>query len=162
MAGDAATNAASKVRPNEDKLAQIDHAAEDNTWHDTPNLSKDNLKKQFQDVYKGNDPAADASAVAGNAAQTAQTAQGTDTGLDVNAGLNAASQTAQERTGVTPEETEEAKRASKRKAEEYRARTREYLKKKMPQERRDQTVWRLKVSALYKVLRQLQQLLTGL
>lgn len=138
IAGDAATNAATKVRPGDEKLAQIDRAADDNTWHEAPNFSKDNLKKQLQNSYKGNDPAQDASVVAENAAQTTQA-----TG-DTYSGLDAAKQTTQERTGLTEEDKEKAKQASKRKTEEYRARTQEYLRKKMPRERRDQTIWRLK------------------
>lgn len=142
IAGDAATNAAGKVRPGEDRLAQIDRPADDNTWHDAPDLSKDNIRKQLQSSYKGNDPQNDANAVASNATAAAQ---GTETGVDVNAGVDAAKQTAQERTGVTSEDTEAAKEAARKRATEYRARTQEYLKKKMPQDRRDQTVWRLKV-----------------
>lgn len=146
IAGDAATNAATKVRPDEEKLSQIDRPADDNTWHEAPNFSKDNLKKQLQNSYKGNDPAADASVVAENAVQATQA-----TG-DAYSGVDAAKQTAQNRTGATDEDTErvrqdaeKAKQASKKKAEEYRVRTREYLSRKMPQERRDQTIWRLKV-----------------
>lgn len=44
MAGDAATKAATKVNPDDEKLAQIDQPAEDNTWHGMfPN-------KHFHDV----------------------------------------------------------------------------------------------------------------
>lgn len=145
IAGDAATNAAGKVRPDEEKLSQVDRPAEDNTWHDAPDFSKENLKKQVQSSYKGNDPSADASAVADNARGAAT--QGTNTGLDVNAGVDAAKQTAQNRTGITSEDTEAAKEAARKRTAEYRARTQDYLRKKMPQERREQTIWRLKVSA---------------
>lgn len=151
MAGDAATNAATKVRPDEEKLAQIDRPAEDNTWHDAPNFSKDNMKQQLQSTYKknaqGNDPAGDAGDVAENARLAAQEGSGSTAGpggLDVNAGIDAAKQTAQAKTGVTSEDTQEAKAAAKQRAAEYRAKTREYLKKKMPEGRRDQTIWRLK------------------
>src|SRR5579871_2842873 len=48
IAGDAATKAASKVSPTDDQLAQIDEAAADNTWHDAPDFSKENLKSQFK------------------------------------------------------------------------------------------------------------------
>lgn len=150
VAGDAATNAATKVRPGEDKLAQIDRPAEDNTWHDAPDLSKDNLKKQLQSSYKsnapGNDPQGDVTDVAQNARQAAEQGSGSGApgGLDVGAGVDAAKQTAQAKTGITNEDTEEAKAAAKQRAAEYRAKTQEYLKKKMPQERRDQTIWRLK------------------
>lgn len=143
IAGDAATNAAGKVRPDEERLSQIDRPADDNTWHDVPDLSKDNLRKQAQGIYKGNDPKGDASAVAENAQNAAQ---GSET-VDVNAGVDAAKQTAQDRTGVTSEDTEAAKEAARKRTAEYRARTQDYLKKKMPQDRRDQTIWRLKVSS---------------
>ena len=56
MAGDAAQEAANKARPSEDRLASIDQPAEDNTWHDVPDLSKDSLKKQAQDTYSKNKP----------------------------------------------------------------------------------------------------------
>lgn len=146
IAGDAATNAAGKVRPDEERLSQIDRPADDNTWHDAPDFSKDNLRKQAQGIYKGNgsgnDPKADANAVAENAQAAGQGSQT----VDVNAGVDAAKQTIQDRTGVTSEDTEAAKEAARKRTAEYRARTQDYLKKKMPQDRRDQTVWRLKVS----------------
>lgn len=143
IAGDAATNAAGKVKPSEDRLAQIDRPADDNTWHDAPDFSKQNLKSQFQKTYQGNDPQQDAHAVAGNAAAAAQN-QGTDSGVNIAAGVDAAKQTAHERTGVTAQDTEEAKQAANKRAAEYRAKTLDYLKKKIPQERREQTIWRLK------------------
>ena len=53
MAGDAAQTAASKVNPSDDALNQIDRPAPDNTWHDTPDLSKDNLKNQAKGTWCG-------------------------------------------------------------------------------------------------------------
>jgi hypothetical protein len=47
IAGDAAEKAASKVNPNEDQLAQIDRPADDNTWHDVPDMSTGNFKNQI-------------------------------------------------------------------------------------------------------------------
>ncbi|KAL1875153.1 hypothetical protein Daus18300_003221 [Diaporthe australafricana] len=143
IAGDAATNAAGKVKPSEDRLAQIDRPADDNTWHDAPDFSKQNLKSQFQKTYQGDDPRQDAQHVAGNAATAAQN-QGTDSGVNVAAGVDAAKQTAHKKTGVTEQDTEEAKQAANKRAAEYRAKTLDYLKKKVPQERREQTIWRLK------------------
>lgn len=52
MAGDAASKAADRVSPSADDLARIDEPAPDNTWHDKPDFSKDNIKKQAQQVYK--------------------------------------------------------------------------------------------------------------
>lgn len=143
IAGDAATNAAGKVRPTEDRLAQIDRPADDNTWHDAPDFSKQNIKNQLQKNYKGNDPQQDAQHVADNAATAAQDPS-TDSGVNVAAGIDAAKQSAQEKTGVTDQEAAEAKQAANKRAAEYRAKTLEYLKKKVPQERREQTIWRLK------------------
>lgn len=143
IAGDAATNAAGKVRPSEDRLAQIDRPADDNTWHDKPDFSKDNIRSQIQKNYKGNDPQQDASKVAENAATAAQDPS-TDSGVNVAAGVDAAKQTAHEKTGITEQDTAEAKEAANKRAAEYRAKTLEYLKKKVPQERREQTIWRLK------------------
>lgn len=143
IAGDAATNAAGKVRPSEDRLAQIDRPADDNTWHDAPDFSKQNIKSQIQKNYKGDDPHQDAQQVAANATTAAQNTS-TDSGVNVGAGIDAAKQTAQERTGVTDQEAAEAKEAANKRAAEYRAKTLDYLKKKVPQERREQTIWRLK------------------
>ncbi|KAG9511462.1 hypothetical protein KCU79_g23989, partial [Aureobasidium melanogenum] len=56
MAGDAAQKAANKVNPSEDELNQIDEPAEDNTWHDVPDLSKDNLKNQAKAKYNEQKP----------------------------------------------------------------------------------------------------------
>jgi len=56
MAGDAAQKAANKVNPSEDELNQIDKPAEDNTWHDVPDLSKENLKNQAKSKYNEQKP----------------------------------------------------------------------------------------------------------
>ena len=63
MAGDAATNAAARVKPSHEDLAQLDRPAQDNTWHDTPNINKDAIKGKLQGAYKGN-PKEDAKAAA--------------------------------------------------------------------------------------------------
>lgn len=78
MAGDAASNAATTIRPPEEKLSQIDRPAEDNTWHEAPDFSKDNLKSQFQSTYKSGDPKTDARAVAENATSAAHPSGSTD------------------------------------------------------------------------------------
>jgi hypothetical protein len=147
MAGDAAENAASKVKPSSDALAQIDKPADDNTWHEAPNLSKDNVKSQLQNVYKG-DAKEDAKAVA-NAGVNA--AQPTGTTADGQAGANAAQGTASQKinenvSDETQQQVKDAKNSAKETAAEYRARVKEYMSKKVPEERREQTVWRLKAS----------------
>ncbi|POS72079.1 hypothetical protein DHEL01_v209526 [Diaporthe helianthi] len=143
IAGDAATNAAGKVRPSEDRLSQIDSPADDNTWHEKPDFSKQNLKSQLQKNYKGNDPQQDAQNVAENATNAAQDPS-SDSGVNVAADVDAAKQTAQEKTGITEQDAAAAKEAANKRAAEYRDKTLEYLKKKIPQERREQTIWRLK------------------
>ncbi|KAI1843517.1 hypothetical protein JX265_001866 [Neoarthrinium moseri] len=151
MAGDAAANAASKVKPSEDALAQIDRPADDNTWHDAPNLSKESVKAQLQSAipYKG-DAKKDAQAAA-NAGINA--AQPSETGADPQSGVNAARGTATEQIKQNvPEETQqqakENKAAVKETAAQYRERTKQYLQNKVPQERREQLVWRLKKMVL--------------
>lgn len=57
IAGDAASNAASKLKPDEDTLAQIDQPAQDNVWHDKPNLSKEDIKKQLREQAQKFKPA---------------------------------------------------------------------------------------------------------
>lgn len=134
IAGDAATNAATKVKPSEGALAEIDRPAEDNTWHEKPDFSKENVKTQLQTAYKGS-PAEDAKLAAATGADAAQQPDGT---IDAQAGTGVA--TEQAKSNIPPETRESVKQT----AEEYRARTKQYLAKKMPQERREQTVWRLK------------------
>ncbi|KAM0253809.1 hypothetical protein ACHAP5_000388 [Fusarium lateritium] len=163
MAGDAATNAAAKVRPSQEQLENLDEPAQDNVWHEAPDFSKENFKNQAKGVYSGN-PKQDAkdiaSAGANNAAPGQQNQQGnfqqSSSGMpasadaardaarqtDPQAGKNAAMQTAQDKLDnkIDPE----TKETILQKNEEYRNKARNYLDKKMPQERKDQTIWRLK------------------
>jgi hypothetical protein len=150
MAGDAATNAASKVRPSDEQLNQIDAPAADNTWHDKPDFSKQNVQKQFQSVYKG-DPSEAKEDAKDVAAAGIKAANPSTSGADTQAGASAAQSKLNEK--VSPEQQEktkqqlqETKESAKVTAEEYRRRTREYLAKKVPEDRREQTIWRLKVS----------------
>ena len=149
IAGDAAQNAATRINPSEDQLGQIDTAAEENTWHDVPDFSKDNLRKQMNDRRPfGKKDAAEA---AGDAAEVAHPAgirdptdtaataavdqqQGTASGVDARAGVQAGTENLKDR--VDPE--------TRDKTRELRERTQNYMKTKMPRERRDQTIWRLK------------------
>ena len=123
IAGDSAQNAANVLRPGEDQLNQIDHAAEDNTWHDVPNMS--DLRTQAKDQYAKNKPFGRDEAK--NATLDNQTADG---GVDGQA-------TAQRLGDQVPEH-------QKQKARETWDKTRGYMDKKMPKERREQTIWRLK------------------
>ncbi|KAF1921563.1 hypothetical protein BDU57DRAFT_510437 [Ampelomyces quisqualis] len=149
IAGDAAQNTANKVKPSDDQLNQIDRPADDNTWHDTPHLSKEKLRaqaKQSLPFGKG-----DAKQAAGDVNQAAHpdgsrdprdTAQlgahegqtGQSTGLNAQAAVNVAKEKVDQ--NVSEED--------KDKARARRDQLNNYLKGKMPEERRDQTIWRLK------------------
>ncbi|KAK4169433.1 hypothetical protein QBC43DRAFT_62112 [Cladorrhinum sp. PSN259] len=162
IAGDAATNAAARVKPSHEDLNQLDSPAADNTWHETPDISKDKMKNKFNDYYKGN-PKDDAKAAATQGTSAAHPSGSTDptdlaaiaahdqrtgasSGVNAAGGAQAAVNTLQDRVDVNlDDETKEKARA---KREEYEARVRKYFSQKMPQERRDQTVWRLKKMVL--------------
>ena len=155
IAGDAAQKTATKINPSEDALNQIDQPAEDNTWHDVPKMS--DLKAQAKDHYNKQKPfsRSDAQNAAGDATQTAHPAgsrdpadaalleaesrdQGTDSGMDPGAGANAAIGNLRGQASANvPDETKE-------KARNTRDRTQNYLREKLPKERRDQTIFRLK------------------
>ena len=155
IAGDAAQKTATKINPSEDALAQIDQPADDNTWHDVPKFS--NLKAQARDQYNKQKPFSrgDVQNAAGDATQTAHPSgsrdpadaaaleaesrdQGTDSGMDPRAGANtAASNLRGQASANVPDETKD-------KARNARDRTNKYFREKVPKERRDQTIFRLK------------------
>ena len=140
IAGDAATNVAGRVQPSEDQLNQLDKAADDNTWHDTPDLSRDNLKSQARSQFNKQKPAGtedvkDAVADADRNAQQQPTADGQD---QAKVGASAAAGTLKDRASANvPEDT-------KQRGRETMNNTKSYLGDKMPRERREQTIWRLK------------------
>lgn len=153
IAGDAAQNTANKVKPEQHQLDQLDRPADDNTWHEVPDLSKENLKNQAKsrtpfskkdaqdaagDVTQAAHPdgSRDPADVADAAAQEGQSGQ--NTGVDAKAAVGTAKQKVSE--NVDDEDKERAKERTR----EYRERTRNYLNQKVPEERRDQTIWRLK------------------
>ncbi|OQE43179.1 hypothetical protein PENCOP_c003G04512 [Penicillium coprophilum] len=103
IAADASQKAANQVRPSQEDLSQIDQPAEENVWHEKPNISKDDLKSRM----KKNKAKAE------------------------NEGVDAV---AEDETGVSPQS----------KSKEYSDKTKNYLSEKIPKERREQTVWRLK------------------
>jgi hypothetical protein len=142
MAGDAATNTASRVKPSEEKLGQIDQPAEDNTWHDVPDLSKENIKKQAGDVYNKNKPfnRDDVAAAADKGTDSAQT-QPTDQAAAQTGAQTAVGDLKEQAKANVPDETQEKAKNAKNAAMQS---SKNYLSKKMPQERRDQTIWRLK------------------
>lgn len=144
MAADAASNAADKARPSEEKLNQIDQPAEDNTWHDVPDLSKENIKSQAQATYNKNKPFSqgDVESAAQKGADQAQQQPTADNQQAAQTGANAAFQDLKEQARSNiPDETQEHARNARIAVKQN---TKNYLSKKMPQERREQSIWRLK------------------
>ncbi|KAI9830502.1 MAG: hypothetical protein M1826_004739 [Phylliscum demangeonii] len=161
MAGDAAQTAANKINPSQDQLSQIDRPAEENTWHDTPDLSRQNLKDRALNTFNKNKPfdRQDLKEAAGDATQAAHPTgsrdpkdaanlaandqrDGTSSGVDGRAGLGAGLSSLKEKaSNNVPDDVQDQ---AKDRARNAAGQTREYLDKKMPQERRDQAIWRLK------------------
>ncbi|KFY11984.1 hypothetical protein V492_04160 [Pseudogymnoascus sp. VKM F-4246] len=159
IAGDAATKTAGKVAPSQEQLDQIDEPAADNTWHENPDTGK--LKGQFKDKFNKNKPVSkqDVRDAAGNATQSAHPAgsrdpedvarlaaqdraQGDNSGVDAYSGAQQGLDTLRGRASDNvPEETKDKARQTK---EITKEKTRQYLQSKMPEGRREQTIWRLK------------------
>ncbi|KAJ5934897.1 hypothetical protein N7466_004444 [Penicillium verhagenii] len=110
IAADASQKAANQVRPSEDQLAQIDTPAEENVWHEKPNVNKDDLKNRFK-KNKGEKASVASTSVVENP----------EVGDDAS---------------VSPSEQSRTK--------QYANKTKDYLNDKIPKERREQTIWRLK------------------
>ncbi|KEY69021.1 hypothetical protein S7711_03322 [Stachybotrys chartarum IBT 7711] len=146
IAGDAAVNTATKVRPSDESLSQIDRPAEDNTWHDKPDFSKEKLRKQAKNIY-GGDPRQDAHDVAqagknaGNV-NTSDPRSNDPNAVDQNAAQGAVRDTLNQK--VQDKMDPEVKQSVKQRNEEYRRRTREYFNKKVPHERKENVIFRLK------------------
>ncbi|KAF8421047.1 hypothetical protein EV426DRAFT_226581 [Tirmania nivea] len=157
IAGDVAQKAATRVNPTEDELAQIDRPAQENVWHDVPNLSKDNLKEQLRYKVDRNKPVhrEDLREASGAATQAAnpedssdsrdvidRVAQGqhhrTDSGVDARSGLQAGITHLHDRAreNIPDEHQDRANRAW--------SSTRHYMNSKFNEDRRKQTIWRLK------------------
>ncbi|PLN76405.1 hypothetical protein BDW42DRAFT_188706 [Aspergillus taichungensis] len=137
IAGDVSQKAANKVRPSEDQLSQVDEPAEENTWHEAPDFSKH--KEQMRSKFKKN--------------KESQASEVADSGVNQATGGQDPSSIAQVdgRAGAQ-EGAEKTKRklsdniseSTKSRAREMSGKTKEYLQEKIPQERREQTIWRLK------------------
>jgi DNA ligase-4 len=162
VAGDAATNAAARVRPSEEDLAQVDYPAQDNTWHKAPDMPKGSMKDKFHQYYKGS-PKEDVKAAGAQGTSGAHPSGSTDprdlastvahdrqTGASsgINAVGGAATAKDALRRNVDAHVDDETKEKAKARRDEYRERTRNYFNSKMPQERREQTIWRLKKMVL--------------
>ncbi|MCJ1418641.1 hypothetical protein MMC32_004989 [Xylographa parallela] len=159
MAGDAAQTAANKINPSEDELNQLDKPAQDNTWHDVPQSG--DLKSQAKGTFNKFKPVSrqDMKDAAGDATQNAhpdgsrnpediggaaadEAQHGGDSGIDAQGGAMAgASSLANKAKDNFPDETKDKIRDTKNQTKDQ---TKGYLRNQMPQERRDQTIWRLK------------------
>lgn len=143
MAGDVAQKAAQKVNPSEDELNNIDEPAEENTWHDTPDMGhlKDQAKSMQPFGKEGIKGAAK------DAKNTAKNSDGKSGGLVDGLKQGAKNLKGQAQENVPDEHQDKAgdmKEQAKGAAEGAKQSTKGYLKEKIPQERRDQTIWRLK------------------
>lgn len=157
MAGDAAQNAASGIKPSQDQLSQIDQAADDNTWHDVPDMSSGNLKQQMRSQVDKNKPFSrqDAKGALGDATQSANPSgsrdpadaadtaardqqTGGNSGMDAAGGARSGAQNLRNQASQNvPEETKE-------RARKVTDKTRGYMGDKFNKERREQTIYRLK------------------
>jgi hypothetical protein len=138
-------------------LSQIDKPAEDNVWHEVPDMSAGNIKRQIKSTYNKQTPVTkdDARHAAGNASENAHPSgsrdpadtaamaaqdqqRDTNSGVDLSSGAQAGFNTIQKRASENvPDETKEKSRMSTERAKKY-------LSSKMPEDRRNQTIWRLR------------------
>ncbi|PWW79590.1 hypothetical protein C7212DRAFT_170056 [Tuber magnatum] len=157
IAGDAATKSSSRINPTEEQLRQMDSPAPDHQWHDAPNLSRENFKSQFRDQFTQNKPVSrgDVREAVGDAAQVADPhgsrdprdavarassdqRSGTASGVDASSGIRAGAE------GLHQRAEENVPEEQKQRVREYRERTSNYMQNKMPQERREHVIFRLK------------------
>ncbi|EEH03671.1 conserved hypothetical protein [Histoplasma capsulatum G186AR] len=139
MASDAAQRAAGKIKPSEEEMSGIDEPAEENVWHDKPDLSTANIKSQVNSqVGKRKEKATKDVQDTAEAAESAAHPTGPEGGVDATSGATAGAQAALEKVSEdVPEET-------KTRSRELTEKAKEFLQERMPKERRDQTIWRLK------------------
>ena len=117
-------------------MAQIDKPAEDHTWHEVPDVKK--MKGEFQDKYGSKVPFGKKEDAEKAAQDLTNVAQNQDGSVDPNKGADVAA------SKLTQNLSEEDEEKLKEKSRNARQRTKDYIDEKMPKERRDQTIWRLK------------------
>lgn len=144
IAGDASQKAANKLRPSEEQLSQIDEPAEENMWHEKPDFGKH--KEQLTSRFKKAKPAAQKQyEEIGDTAMQAATGGGnpeSPADFDGRAGAIAGAEEAKRRVSDNVSES------TKSRARDYADRTKDYMAQKMPKERREQLIWRLKKMVL--------------
>jgi hypothetical protein len=159
MVADAGAKATSKIRPDEDRLKQIDEAAPDHQWHESPpslgelrdqvKSKTQSAKNQAQEQSDGvqRDAALGATGQsdpkeAGRRAADEHANQTSRSDVDQKAGAQQGVQSAKDRvSNVVPDEHKDKARQVK---EDTKNQTKNYLNDKIPRERRDQTIDRLK------------------
>lgn len=157
IAGDAAQKAANRVNPSEDQLGQIDQPAEDNVWHDVPDLSRDNIRNQAKSQYNKQKPFSrgDAQNALGDASQAAHPSgqrdpadtamrAGQEQRYDQDQGVDAAGGASQGLSNLRGTASENIPDETKERARDTKNRGMDYMKGKLPKERREQSIWRLK------------------
>lgn len=158
MASDVAVDAADKIRPSQEDLSQVDAPAANNTWHDPPDVSKDVMKGKLHDYYSGS-PRPGLSSSSSEETSDAQRSRSrgrTEAArASVHDGQNVSSSGASSIGGTMATRDSHAtlngsvsgepKDKARARKDEFRERAKDYLSRKLPQERRDQTIWRLKV-----------------
>lgn len=127
MASDASQSAANKLRPSEEQLSQVDQAAEENTWHEKPD------KEQLKAKFKRNKGVSFSSRIQSkdDTLTHAKDRESVLSGPSANA-------------DGTSEVSKSTRRSTKERAREYAGKSKEYLSEKVPKERREQAIWRLK------------------
>lgn len=142
IAGDATQKAAGKLKPSEKDLAQIDQPAEDNVWHEKPNISKEDIKARFRAEAEKNKPAnpKDVEDAANAATRAAIGDRDTAPISEVDFRAGGAAAAANLKDSVSQNVPEDAKARTN----EWAQWTKGFLSSKMPPERRDQAIWRLK------------------
>ncbi|KAI9376017.1 hypothetical protein BJX61DRAFT_26997 [Aspergillus egyptiacus] len=142
IAGDVSQKAAERVRPSEEELSQADQPAEENVWHEKPDISgyREQMKSRFN-RSKAQQEASDVANTGKQAATGDQQPRSTED-VDPRSGLSAAAEHAKSKI---PEDKEQEAHG---RTQEYREKTKKYLSQKMPQERREQHIWRLKKMVL--------------
>lgn len=118
MSSDTAQKAAGVLRPSEEQMAKIDEPAEENVWHEKPDMSKEAVRSKVK----------------------SRKAKGKDGTVDTD-GTIATDGAPQQNGSTMPSEQEPAEA---KKSREFAEKTKAFLAEKMPKERREQTIWRLK------------------
>lgn len=139
MASDTVQRTADVIRPSQDQLAQVDEPAEEGVWHDKPDMSKGAMKSQMQSIrQKGR------GAETGGREEVPLVSQpvGETYGRPLEAGGEVDGVT-DEKAGGTHAGVNGTEKG-KGKAKDIADKTKSFLAEKMPPERRDQTIWRLK------------------